>query len=58
MAQCYDNGRRKAAEKESNGCTVTELESEVAENLGQCLANFGWGDERLDSVKGVSNAKV
>ena len=28
------------------------------ENLEQCLADFGWGDVRLDSVKGMSNAEV
>ena len=28
------------------------------ENLERCLANFGWGDVRLESLKGMSNAEV
>ena len=51
MALGYDDGRRKAGEKDSNRSTVTERESEVA---GEFV--FGWGDVRLDSVKGMSNA--
>ena len=26
--------------------------------MERCLANFEWGDERLDSMKGMSNTKV
>ena len=28
------------------------------ENLEQCLADFGWDDVRLDSLKDMSNAEV
>ena len=28
------------------------------ENLEQCLADFGWGDVRLDIVKDMSNAEA
>ena len=27
-------------------------------NLEQCLVDFGWGDVRLDNVKGMSNAEL
>ena len=27
-------------------------------NLEQCLVDFGWGDVKLDNVKGMSNAEV
>ena len=53
MAQGHDDGRRKAGEKDSNRSTVTERESEV---VGKFVVE--WGDVRLDSVKGMSNAVV
>ena len=28
------------------------------ENLERCLADFGWDDVRLDSLKNISNAEV
>ncbi len=28
------------------------------ENLERCLADFGWGNVRLDSVKDMSSAEV
>ena len=28
------------------------------ENLERCLADFGWGEVRLDSLKGMSDAEV
>ena len=28
------------------------------ENLERCLADFEWGDVRLDSLKSMSNAEV
>ena len=28
------------------------------ENLERCLADFGWGDLRWDSLKSMSNAEV
>ena len=28
------------------------------ENLERCLADFGWDDVRLDSLKNMSNAEV
>ena len=45
--------RGKAGEKDSNESTVTERDSEVA---GEFV--FGWGDVRLDSLKGMPNAEV
>ena len=39
-------------------CTVTERKSEVARELGAMSCGLGWGDVRLDSVKGMSNAEV
>ena len=53
MAQGYDDGRRKASEKDCSGSTVTDRDSEV---VGEFV--FGWGDVRLDSMKDMSNAAM
>ena len=41
-------------------CTVHALspKSEVARELGAMSCGLGWGNVRLDSVKGMSNAEV
>ena len=59
MAQGYDDGRRKAGEK-GIALAALSLKGKVKwrENLEQCLADFGWGNVRLDSMKGMSNAEV
>ena len=50
--------RRKAGEKGSNGCFVTERGSEVLRNLELCLADVGRVDVRFDNVKEMSSAEV
>ena len=49
-------GEERLGEKGSNGHTVTEVK--WRENLEQCVADFGWGGVRLDSLKDMSNAEV
>ena len=55
MAQGYDDARRKAGEKGSNGITVTERKSEVAGEFGLISCRL-W--MRLNSLTGMSNAEV
>ena len=59
MAQGYDDGRRKAGEK-GIAMAALSLKGKVKwrENLERCLADFGWGNVRLDSVNGMSNTVV
>ena len=41
-----------------SSCTVTERKSEVAREFGARSCGLGWGDARLDSMKGMSNTEV
>ena len=44
-------GKRKAGERGSNGCFVTERGVKWLRDLELCLADVGWVDVRLDNVK-------
>ena len=58
MVEGYDDGKRKADERVAMEGLLMKGKVKWQENLEQCLANFGWGDVRLDIVKGMSNAEV